>query len=230
MSKQVFVSSWTAEVHTVNKSSLPPIYVNKSPKTGVQKEEKLDSNKHFANWEMQVLVETKSVLHGDNMKACFYRGSSCPSPWVVHLYANEKYTFAQSDWSKYHCPDWSKSDILIVVMERLWLVNKDTNEDIVVQFWLDGAGLSSLVERLFQGLLCKGRLRWQEHSAGGWQFSLWLSPEMPNVWEAPVSNGGYTLIMNLSPINHKESFLAGVLFWGINNTVVLAFISYVTSD
>lgn len=57
------------------------------------------------------------------------------------------------------------------------MVGKNANEDIAVQFWLDEAGLISLVE-------IDSRISFMKLGAGGrnavreaWQPSLWLSPE-----------------------------------------------------
>ena len=51
----------------------------------------------------------------------------------------------------------------LVVKGLFWLVSKDVNETIAVQFCLIKASLSPLVERRFQKLLSKGQLRRQKH-------------------------------------------------------------------
>lgn len=57
---------------------------------------------------------------------------------------------------------------------------------------------------------------------GGWQLSLWLSLKF-RVFERLVCNSCYTLVMIWGPINHKESFWAGIFFCKVYSCLLLAF-------
>lgn len=94
------------------------------------------------------------------------------------------------------------------------LIGKDANENIATQLQMGKSGLIMLVKVRLQEFLYKGGWGLQEHSAG-LRFSPLLFSEIQRVsWEVSVSNACYTLVMNLSPINYKESLLAdNSFFW-----------------
>lgn len=124
---------------TLIESLLPPIQCQQSPIWGEVKGNILFRwtvcrlRRCSLQWELKVhSLKTKG---GPSLQR-----KSCPSPWLVHFDANEK-----SNLHGLICPydtvliGWNWV-FLLVVVEMLWLVSKDTKEDIAVQFWLDRTG------------------------------------------------------------------------------------------
>lgn len=106
----------------------------------------------------------------------------------------------------------------LVVMDTLWLVGKNASEDVAVQLLLD--------RNRIRGVLYKGGLRWQESSAGVWCAQLGGFPDMEHVWEASVSNGCKTLVMNLSRIISKESFCRSTRWSSTSEAISMYFYNF----
>lgn len=85
-------------------------------------------------------------------------------------------TFAPFDCLQLHCPDWLESCVLIGHYAAT-LIRKFANLYIGVQLLLDMEGLSPLTEIDSRNSLLRIDSQ-QEHSAGGWQLSLWIFPEI----------------------------------------------------
>ena len=75
-------------------------------------------------------------------------------------------------------------------MELLWLAGEEADGGAIAA-QLDWMGKASvlLVELGFQELLCKGWLRWQEHSAGSHLSAEAGSPGQASPWSALCERG-----------------------------------------
>lgn len=102
----------------------------------------------------------------------------------------------------------------LVRMEQLRLVSKDTNKGIAAQLDSKGKVSDLLVEFQSQVLYFKGWFIMQEHSAqadsSACSFHLIYS-----VYKRLLPQWLLDSSFELGPINHKESFLAGIFFFGI---------------
>lgn len=124
--------------------------------------------------------------------------------------------------------DWWSRAVLIGCYYALWsvigkqfqLVGMDANGDMVMQFWLDGAGLGPLVERWNQELPCSGRLSSRstvqeaDSSVYGFPLQYW-------VWDASVCSAHPTLVVGLDPLHHKESFSAEMCLFRVHDIIKL---------
>lgn len=147
-------------------------------------------------------LETKCTLPWDKWEATFYRevptlDTNCSICMQIGT------QLAQFDQSKYHCLDWLHTSWLFV-MELLWLVSIGANEGMAAQIrWVISVHWSKDNTRnSFLRVNSDSRNRVLEASSS--------VPDMQRVWEASIGNGCYILVMNLCPVNHRESFLVDI--------------------
>lgn len=131
------------------------IWTNKILSTNVpnlrcKKGRNLFQVKNLQTRETSPLEETEITLPIEKGEATFYRKSACPgSDWSISMQMrNPNHTVLIGP----------NITVLIGQNQVFWLASIDTDEDMVAQFWLEGAGLSPLVERRFRELLYKGRM------------------------------------------------------------------------